>query len=426
MNIYPEIGIEMYPTILIKMKRNYLILFLLLIGFGLQAQESQPLPGSSVRYYRLINRENKEIIPPVYTKMEKLSSDYLSVEEMNNRGVINKKGKTVVPADHAFLTYVNDKLFIVGDFTYEHGYQYGVVNERNKVLLPFEYEEIKHWKDDLFFVKKGQWGVINLKGEEIQPMMYNWVIPYDNGLAAVRISGRFAMMTTQWELVTPFSYEPASFNEGIIVSATGLFGNFGAYDLKGNTIVPYDRGYNWISPFVDGYAYFQTKEDRWGVINDKGEEIIPAIYSFVATNTIRMEGQEDAQPIFSDGLACVADGYDYGAIDKEGSVVIPFIYNFIYPFRDGCAIAVNKQGKYGVINTKGEEVIPFRFDRIDFPFVNGYASAVRNISESESKMGIIDIEGNIIMPFEYTFIQYYTDDLFISEKETGLALKETP
>ena len=68
----------------------------------------------------------------------------------------------------------------------------------------------------------------------------------------------------------------------------------------------------------------------------------------------------------------------WGWIDLEGNEVIPPQYIYAYSFEDGEAIVCKgvweiddqnrywcKNEKWGIINTKGEEIVPFMFDEID-------------------------------------------------------------
>ena len=51
---------------------------------------------------------------------------------------------------------------------------------------------------------------------------------------------------------------------------------WGVEDLQGNVIVKYGK-YNWIDKFWKGLSRV-NKNDKWGVINMEGEEVIPLVY----------------------------------------------------------------------------------------------------------------------------------------------------
>ena len=72
-------------------------------------------------------------------------------------------------------------------------------------------------------------------------------------------------------------------------------------------------------------------------------------------------------------------------------MAVPFRYDKAEMFREGLA-AVQRNGKWGFIDQKGNEIIPPKFDRIDHVFSGGRAI----IYDKESKKSyFIDREGNI-------------------------------
>ena len=80
---------------------------------------------------------------------------------------------------------------------------------------------------------------------------------------------------------------------------------------------------------------------------------------------------------------------------------------------------VRNNGKAGIINEKGEIVIPIDYDNV-LDYKNDMFTA-----EKSNKWGIIDTENNIIIPFEYRRIRHFEDDLaLITNKGTGYINKE--
>ncbi|MDH6307837.1 hypothetical protein M2451_000286 [Dysgonomonas sp. PFB1-18] len=59
---------------------------------------------------------------------------------------------------------------------------------------------------------------------------------------------------------------------------------------------------------------------------------------------------------------------------------------------------------YGVINSKGEEVIPFGKYHYIFPSECGKTYPVRNVNDL---YGAIDFSGNEVIPFEYTSSPFF-------------------
>jgi hypothetical protein len=51
-------------------------------------------------------------------------------------------------------------------------------------------------------------------------------------------------------------------------------------------------------------------------------------------------------------------------VNKKGKELIPFKYDWIYEFHNGLA-KVSLNDKFGYINMKGEKVIPLQFDQAE-------------------------------------------------------------
>lgn len=77
-------------------------------------------------------------------------------------------------------------------------------------------------------------------------------------------------------------------------------------------------------------------------------------------------------------------------------------YNTLYPFHEGLAI-VGVNDTYGYINTKGEEVIPCKYDYAD-DFHEGLARV-----KDDNKYGFIDINGEKVIPCKYDYATDFND-----------------
>ena len=92
---------------------------------------------------------------------------------------------------------------------------------------------------------------------------------------------------------------------------------------------------------------------------------------------------------------------DTTVYDLQGNVAftVERPYTTVRAFNDGYA-TVRYDGKYGVIDEEGHEVIPCIYDELgysyDKPIVYGYASAVR-----DGKYGFVDAQGNETCDFVY-------------------------
>lgn len=72
------------------------------------------------------------------------------------------------------------------------------------------------------------------------------------------------------------------------------------------------------------------------------------------------------------------------------------------PFDDGYAL-VNKDGKWGIIDTNNKLIIPFEYDYLGMTYQQPYWI----IARKNEKEGMIDRQGQIKIPFEYDDIQQF-------------------
>lgn len=236
--------------------------------------------------------------------------------------------------------------------------------------------ELKAQSDKLFpIVDNGLWGYINQDGEiKIEPIFLQ-ASKFSEGLAAVRLKGIYGYINNQgeFELQPQFDYA-LSFKRGIAkvyIESKPYY-----IDKKGNKLFEHD--YAEILGFEDiNYSVVKTKTEKLGVINLQGNLIIDTAF-------IKID------PFSSEGLATVV-GENHNP----------------YPDYD----SLDKVYEIGVINLKGEFIVPYgKYESIS-EFRNGYAK-VKFIKDPTIKydyrIGMIDTTGNIkfMIPLESWSLDY--------------------
>ncbi|KXX70596.1 WG repeat-containing protein [Flammeovirga sp. SJP92] len=189
--------------------------------------------------------------------------------------------------------------------------------------------------------------------------------------------------------------------------------------------------------FYGNLAYVE-KGGEFGFIDKEGNEIVE-----IGTYTTTY----DEPPHFNEGLLAVAKNQKFGVINEKGEVVVPFKYDYIGKFSEGKAavgmlkdptdynyrvenyktlnIGIlsksktfttrgnrdNNQGQrwgelgdlwYGFINTLGQEVVPVQYGKVG-DYSEGLALVVKNIVHG--KGGYIDHSGIMTIPAQ--FIEAY-------------------
>ena len=215
---------------------------------------------------------------------------------------------------------------------------------------------------------------------------------------------------------------------------------------------------------ISEYKYFVVKEnDKYGVIDSKGNKIIEAKYENVKipnpqknvficyendeTKVINEKGEEiyteyknieslRLKNVFSDlmyeksTLKYSKDG-KYGIIDINGKKLTNAIYDEIDTLqtKEG-ELLVKKDGKYGVINIKGATLVKPQYDKIEadkfYEEESGYRKAgyiVSKTTEEGYRYGYVNIQGKEIIEVKYNDLyrvaEVNSDDIYIICAENG-------
>lgn len=199
---------------------------------------------------------------------------------------------------------------------------------------------------------------------------------------------------------------------------------------------PLKANKEWERTRVENIFYTKNKEkgtiDLY-IINDKNQ--------IVEFKDLQGVGKiEDKKPLL------LVKGNKVGCINTNGEIIRSIENEYISDFSSGEAII--KNGKFGVINLKGEEVIPSKYEEIYIGENKNYivkkdgafylydlknfkkldVDYIHKINDKlfvfskESKFGIISIENKVIVPNEYDEISMHIDKTFIGMKGESFAV----
>ena len=132
------------------------------------------------------------------------------------------------------------------------------------------------------------------------------------------------------------------FSEGFLNVC--IDGKWGYVNFRGEAVTPFE--YSFAKPFSSGMAKVE-KDGQGGFVNTNGQYV---------TNEHLM-GAND----FHDGLAVTFNG-QYGIVNKQGRLVVPYQPNIIEDYKDGMALVYVDRSKYGAYNINGQLIIPAKYD----------------------------------------------------------------
>ncbi len=253
-------------------------------------------------------------------------------------------------------------------------------------LLSLKYDEARVFRNGLAAVKlNGKWGFIDKTGKEIIPLKYDHAEYFKDGFAKVKLNDKYGFIDKMGKEVIPLKYDDVwSFKDGF--ASVRLNDKWGLVDKASKKITPFKYDFVWC--FADGLAKVELN-GKSGFVDKTGKEITLWKY-------------DDTQPS-SDGLAAVKLNGKWGFIDKLGKEIIPLKYDDAWYFQDGFA-RVELNNKLGFIDKTGKEIIPLKYDTA-WHFEDGFARV-----ELNGKWGFIDKTGKEIIPLKYDDAWDFEDD----------------
>lgn len=421
--------------------------------------------------FGIIDLKGNELVPPVYEEIAGFSPDTLALAKKESKyGVIRYTGEVVIPFVYDHLSLFNQH----GIAYFQKGNMFGLVNSEGKVVAD-GFESIrysdKYFNENMVFYqfenpdklyknesrnfllkRNRKYGIADQTGTIILPIEfdsvyytisnYNYLFASKNKLLyKFNLSDRTLVLAAEeiqfdengLGLVKSNHDETCIINRKSEMITPGFFITSTPY----KNIIPYKENDLWgllhISGKIlllptyytmqlkEGYGYVSNDFNKAGVIDLKGREIIPTNHYFITFYDPELKGwwvdgewvdgdnrscylvnhkgkktryTFKTPPRFEKGLAVVVKDGKYGIINKKLKNIIPFVYKEIIPSSATVFLVLNDAGKQAIFNNKGQKLTDFSFDYI-LPFQNDTTYFVRG-----EKEGLIDTKGNIIIETE--------------------------
>lgn len=378
------------------------------------------IKGTSGNYCSLIDFYGNEIIPEKeynsFSEIEVLEHGFLKVIFHNDEHyrysqirIIDKRGKEIYSSNTCkdISLLKNGSLLVEGfEYTSTDGsghYVYNVANFQGKELFEYPLNEIILLEDGNFSVRGDEgWGFSNRNGIFIAYPRYENELKFENGFADISIAGETSKINS---------------NGNILVK-------------NGKELILLPNIYYWGSNFKNGISIVRSitrTGDRIGVVNVRGEEIIPTIYKNIK--------------LLSDRTILCREYDCYGLYDTNGKCILPVVFSEINHIAKnrmrvvwnleivkswdkdqyikgkstyksqgfGTEYEINQRAalcdSYGTILNDKQYLYVSKF-------TGKYAKVYKEIKVENykiilSQVGIIDLDGNTLVPPEYDRISLY-------------------
>ena len=347
--------------------------------------------------YGLINLSGKEVLPCEYDEIIAIEGieNALKILKDGKYGVCDNEGKIIVKPESSDVTNLgkdNKSGFIVKN---DEG-KYGVVDYSSNVVLEAKYDEItKIYGNDLYVVKQaGKQVLVNKEGTEVLASGFDEISEIlknaENGVVYKK-DNKYGVMKTNGEVTIEAQYQELKESKsGICIAKKD--DKYGVIDLEKNQKVEFK--YN--------AMYYNEKADLYiGEDADFNNEIIDNTYTVKLTGILVDLDTEK-------GYLSIRQGeeykyYNFKFEEKKSSDI----------FTSNTLFLSKKDGKYGFVNKDGEVVVDYIYDDATEQNTCGYAGI-----KKDGKWGAIDNKGNVIQEPTYNLDDYLTID-FIGRWHLG-------
>jgi len=391
--------------------------------------------------YGYIDINHNVIISLDYDKLTVFSEGFACAKKNGKFGFINRKGAVVIPFQFEGESYFRDS----GLALVQKNKKNGFIDKSGKEIIPIIYQKAEETTLDSLVIlsKNDKWAFFSNSGKQVTDFVYDEIAItkrvvknqdestlFKNGLILVRKNGQFGYLDKNLKIAIPFGRynfaERFNQNKLAIVSKNNRFGIINEF---GKEIVntEYDTVEHPVRDYNESNTFVARKNNYFVLFDEHGKKVADKIKEyFFDRYTVQNKNKSIYQIQKLNGLA--------GVIDDNGNEIIPSIYEEITSFRGDDKTVVKHKGKYGLINSENKIVYPIDNDQIktwrdiDYYIIQRgdktgiidknlkivlnfdyqdlapcfYESKNRFIAKQNNKYGVIDRLGRIIIPFEYS------------------------
>ncbi len=323
--------------------------------------------------YGLINFSGKELLSPEYTSITPLRNVTKSfvTEKDGKKGLVDNSGSIIIENEYADIIALTDK--------YEDGYivkndsgKYGLVNYSRKQMLDCKYTEIMHIYGSKMYIVKEENDIELVDAEGLIKLKngFSEAVSIDNSNIIVKTNDNYGVISSSGENVIPQEYQDLKYLfEGNYIAKKD--GKYGIIDTTGKVVVDYT--YSNISfSSKEGFIEAEKENGEMDLLDETFTIKTSGILSEINTNlgyikvrkngeykyyNFKLEEKNVKDVLSSNTLFLSKNNNKYGFVDKNGIVVVDYIYDDATEQNDYGFAAIKKDGKWGAIDAVGKVIV---------------------------------------------------------------------
>ena len=261
-----------------------------------------------------------------------------------------------------------------------------------------------------------QYCFIDEHGTMIIPPMFDDAKKFSDGLAVVEMSEEQFVINKKGEKIFQISTDSKdAFSEGKL--GVRIDGKWGYVDKNGDVVI--EPNWDYVRSFSNGYALVKTDAGKYTYINHAGESINNELYdtAYSFNEKLAVVGKKVTDSYYEQVPGRTArrkvTGIRKGVINVKGELVIPYKFRITdAQFSDELLLVISKNDDHltGYINKNGRFEIAPQFENAG-RFVNGIAPAT-----TDRLYGFIDKKGNFLVPEQFVELHSLSEGVSVFKK----------
>ena len=363
--------------------------------------------------------------------------------EKQQKGISDLEGNIMIAPQYNDIYPFTENLFIVSTVTNR---KFGVVDISNSIKVPFDYHDLikindkflaytdrpgsllslPSYKSNSYYLNI-YFGILDVNGNKITEPLFS-SITFENlsSTFIVGIERKYGVVNVEGQCILRCQYDTIEYDEntqnytfciscGKKTGVVSLDGFHIVKDAQGNIIKVSTDIVDWCSDFGENNIADVIKHGSLGHINKFNQFV-----SFFEGKELVMPSGYDFMRDFTCGYAPVLLGGKYGIVNTELESVIPCEYEYIEALSDDL-FKFREDGKWGIIDKSRKLVAGPEYVGITYEteFLLRLETRVQNGSSTEPRYGLLDCHGNLVISAECkTIIRVEQENniFFIAEK----------
>ena len=359
-------------------------------------------------------------------KIEDDSVSYYVFQQDEKYGVINGNGDKIIEAQYEEIVIPNQHRAV---FVCKNGEEKKVINDKNETIfqkyaqvMPIELtnllSETPYEKKVLMYELDGKYGLVSIDEEKITEPKYDEIYSFEHkeGILLVKENNKYGIINEKGKQIIKCEYDSIksdqfyTVQEGyqktgyIVCNVTEEGYRYGYYDYEGSQML--ETEYNEITRLLEG----SNKNDIYLIVAKNGQYGV-----FINNNKVIPTQYQSISYDSNVQLFIVERTGKYGAIDEKGNEIINVEYTKLEV--KGIYVYSEKEGEQKVLNTKGEEInIPF--NTIIQPTSNTQYF-IKIVQEDMPSYTIVNSNYENLIEQTYSYIEYIFGEYFIATNADG-------